>query len=401
MFELGFANHHLRRFSIAAVSVLAFGLGSCGSSPTVSDEPTASDAAASEAESATKAEMDTLQVVTTFLPVTQFTKAVVGDRAEVVQLLPANIGPHDYQAKPTDVQAIAKADVLVKNGLEIEFFLEDPIDNAGNEALVVIDTSEGVSALASADEHDEHGHDKHEEHGHDEHEHDEHGHDEHGHDEHDASPEGKQQEHVEEGHHHHGEFDPHIWLDPKRAIEQVENIRDGLIAVDPDGEAEFVSNAAAYIEQLQALDAEISAQLAPYAGQTFITFHDFAFYFAESYDLSAEFLVDFPAASPSPEDVRQLIERTKAENIQALLAEPQAGNDVFASLAKDLDVKISVFDPVETGGPDATEPEYYFIIMRQNADNLEEAFGGSVQSQWFLKKPYAVAGLLRPFELAS
>jgi zinc transport system substrate-binding protein len=110
--------------------------------------PSLPDAAASE---------DVLQVVTTFLPITQFTNAVAGDRAEVVQLLPTNVGPHEYQAKPGDVQAIANADVLVQNGLEMEFFLDDMIDNAGNAELVIIDSSEGHwTSLASADDH---GHD--------------------------------------------------------------------------------------------------------------------------------------------------------------------------------------------------------------------------------------------------
>ena len=74
----------------------------------------------------------------------------------MVQLLPTNVGPHDYQAKPSDAQAIANADLLVKNGLEMEFFLDDMIENAENADLVVIDSSEGIVTLASAGDH---GHD--------------------------------------------------------------------------------------------------------------------------------------------------------------------------------------------------------------------------------------------------
>jgi zinc transport system substrate-binding protein len=65
----------------------------------------------------------------------------------------------------------------------------------------------------------------------------------------------------------HGEFDPHVWLDPKRAVEQVENIRDGLIAADPEGEAEYTANAEAFIAELEVLDADISEKLAPFEGQ--------------------------------------------------------------------------------------------------------------------------------------
>lgn len=356
----------LQRASVVVVSAIALGFSGCASpsTPTVEE---GSEPAASPAD-------QELQVVTTFLPITQFTKAVVGDRAEVTQLLPTNVGPHDYQAKPADAQAIANADVLVKNGLEMEVFLDDLIDNAGNSTLVIIDSSEGVATLSNeAVEGHDHSHDHDHDHAHE--------------DEHD---------HAEAEHHHHGEFNPHIWLDPKRAIQQVENIRDGLIAVDPEGEADYTANAAAYIADLQALDAEITERLAPYQGQTFVAFHDFAPYFADSYNLNAQFLVDVPDENPSPEDVQRVIETVESTNLKTLLTEPQVGKDAFAALANDLNVKISTFDPLETGDPTASEPEAYLTIMRQNVESLEAAFGGSAQS-WILPTlPQPIATLIQP-----
>ncbi|MDJ1178775.1 zinc ABC transporter substrate-binding protein [Roseofilum sp. BLCC_M91] len=293
-------------------------------------------------------EQDNLEVVTTFLPMTQFTKAVVGDRAEVTQLLPANVGPHDYQAKPADVQAIAQADILIKNGLELEFYLDDMINNAENSDLIIVDSSSGIEPLRLAEKDHEHDHDHDHDHNHDH--------------EHDHNPA-----------HDHGEFDPHIWLDPKRAIQQVENIRDGLIAADPEGQEIYTQNAAAFIEQLKALDAQITEKLQPYAGQTFITFHDFASYFAQSYGLRAEFLVDIPAENPSPEDVRRLIEIVQAEQIKALLQEPGIGTKAFETLAQDLKIKVSIFDPIAIGETTSTQPTVYLRRMEENATNLVEA----------------------------
>lgn len=325
----------VRRLSVAMVSAIAMGLGSCESNaPSTSSE--------SPQAQLSPATTDELQVVTTFLPITQFTKAVAGDRAEVTQLLPTNVGPHDYQAKPEDAQRLAEADVLVQNGLEMEEFLEDLVANASNPDLKVVDSSEGIATISNEDVE---GH-----------------------------------EHAEESYHHHGEFNPHIWLDPKRAIEQVENIRDGLIAADPEGEAEYTANAAAYIEQLQQLDTEITATLQPYTGKTFVAFHDFAPYFAQSYGLEAEFLVDIPEENPSPEDVKRVTDEVKDSNLKTILTEPQAGESAFSALAKDLNVTVSTFDPIETGGSEALEPGYYFTVMRQNVKSLVTAFGGSTQS---------------------
>ncbi|RZM78879.1 metal ABC transporter solute-binding protein, Zn/Mn family [Leptolyngbya iicbica] len=354
----------LSRTVWVTVGAISLGLGSCAA-------PTTTNEAELPESEVTAAPEDVLQIVTTILPITQFTNAVAGDRAEVVQLLPTNVGPHDYQAKPGDAQAIANADVLVKNGLELESFLADMIENAANAELAIVDSSVGVATLASLDEHG-HDHAKADDHDHGEegHDHDDEGHD---HDEETAHS------------HDHGEFDPHIWLDPKRAIAQVENIRDGLIAADPEGAAEYTANAEAFIAELQALDADIAEKLAPFAGRTFVVFHDFASYFAESYGLESQFLVGIPEENPSPEDVKRVMETVQAQGLKTIMTEPQASQTSFDAIAGDLGITVSVFDPVATGEATATQPDHYLTTMRQNADNLVVSFEASSQSwlpQW-------------------
>ncbi len=118
----------------AILSSLALGLGSCasGSMPLGKTDSSQEQLPKNTLAKNNKA---AIQVVTTFLPITQFTKAVAGDRAQVTQLLPPNPAPHEYQVKPADVQTLAKADVLVQNGLEIEEFLDDLVKNAQNANL--------------------------------------------------------------------------------------------------------------------------------------------------------------------------------------------------------------------------------------------------------------------------
>ena len=90
---------------------------------------------------------DRPSVVTTFLPITLFTRAVAGDCAEVTALIPAASGPHDFQARPVDVAALKNARVLVKNGLEMESFLDKLVKGAENPDLKVIDSSSGIPTL--------------------------------------------------------------------------------------------------------------------------------------------------------------------------------------------------------------------------------------------------------------
>jgi zinc/manganese transport system substrate-binding protein len=281
------------------------------------------------------------KVVTTFLPITLFTRAVAGDCATVTALIPPSTGPHDFQAKPGDLTALRQARVLVKNGLEMESFLDKLVASAGNPQLQVIDSSSGVATLETDHHDDGHG----EEHSH--------------------------------GHGHaHGAVNPHIWLDPLRAVQQVETIRDGLVKADPSCAEGYRRNAAAYTAELKKLNGEIAAQLQPYQGKTFVAFHDFAPYFAQRYGLRAEFLVDVPEINPSPADLQRVAAAVKSSQLKALVSEPQEGNRSFNALAKDLGVKVVVFDPMETATEDASrDPSTYLKLMRRNAADLRQTFG--------------------------
>lgn len=290
----------------------------------------------------------TLKVVTTFLPITLFTRAVAGDCATVTPLISANTGPHEFQARPGDLTTLRQARVLVKNGLELESFLDKLVASAGNRDLAVIDSSRGIVTIDSPEAEAEHASDRGHEHGQD---------GDHG--------------------HAHGAVNPHIWLDPLRAVQQVETIRDGLIKADPSCAERYKRNAAAYITQLQKLNSEIADQLKPFSGKTFIAFHDVAPYFAQRYGLKAEFLVDVPELNPSPADLQRVAAEVRTKQLKALLSEPQEGPRSFNTLAQDLGVKIVVFDPLETGTlHSAKDPGTYLQVMRQNAAALIQAFGG-------------------------
>ena len=313
---------------------LALALAACGAA-----RQAPPDAAADKA----------FKVVTTFLPITLFTRAVAGDCATVTALIPPSLGPHDFQAKPGDLTALRQAGVLVKNGLEMEGFLGKLVAAAENPQLVVIDSSRGVATLESAEHGDGPGHDGDHDHG------DDHGHD-HGHD--------------------LGAVNPHIWLDPLRAVQQVATIRDGLIQADPSCADGYRRNAAAFTAQLKQLNREIASQLEPYRGKTFVAFHDFAPYFAQRYGLKADYLVDVPELNPSPADLQRVAAEVKSSQLKALLSEPQEGNRSFNTLAKDLGVKVVVFDPMETATEEASRnPATYVSVMRRNVADLRQAFG--------------------------
>ncbi len=271
------------------------------------------------------------KIVTTFLPIHLFTKAVVGDTEQVDILISPGTEVHEYQATPKDVQTLAAADVLVENGLGIEEFLEGLIANAGDSRLQRIDSSQGITVIE--EEHAEHEH---------EHEH---------------------------GHHHEG-GNPHVWLDPVLAQQQVVNIRDRLIAINPDNADIYRTNAEAYIQQLQQLDTEFQQRLAPVQGCKFITFHDAFPYLAQRYGLKQEAIVEIPEDSITPKDIQRVQQAAEQYQVKALFTEPGIDDKRIQQISSDLNLPLEVIDPLESG---QTNPQYYFQVMRGNLEALERA----------------------------
>jgi zinc transport system substrate-binding protein len=272
------------------------------------------------------------KIVTTFLPIHLFTQAVVGDTSQVEILISPGTEVHDYQATPDDVKTLAQADVLVENGLGIEEFLESLVANAGNSKLQQIIASEGIEVI--------------------------------------EEEEGKHAEHQEKEEHHHEAGNPHLWLDPVLAQQQIATIRDRLMEIDPTNADSYRANASAYIQQLQQLDGEFKQRLASVEGCNFITFHDAFPYLARRYGLKQEAIVEIPEDNITPKDIQRVQQAAEQYQVKALLTEPGIEDKRIQQISSDLNLPLEEIDPLESG---ETDPQYYFQVMRGNLAALERA----------------------------
>ncbi|MBP3524553.1 MAG: zinc ABC transporter substrate-binding protein [Clostridia bacterium] len=272
-------------------------------------------------------------IVTSFYPMYVFTQNVARDvpGVRVVNMAAESVGClHDYQLQTRDMVTLEGADALVINGGGMEQFMDKVI--AQRPELPVINASDGIDMLCSEDEHD---------HGHGDHDHD------------------------------HGVYNAHVWLDPKLAIRQVQNIADGLAAVDSENAEAYQQNAAAYKAQIQALDAELSAQLAPLAGSAIVTFHEAFTYFADAYGLVVAGVIASDAGEePSTRQIAATCDLVKQRQVKALFVEPQYPTKSAETIARETGAKVFTLDPVVSG--DAS-PESYENAMRENARVLTEA----------------------------
>ncbi|MEH2069473.1 MAG: metal ABC transporter substrate-binding protein [Nostoc sp.] len=319
--------------SLVAVLMLSMA-GGCSESNQNQGTTAQQSPQAQEAASTPTAQRGKTKVVTTFLPIYLFTKAVAGNVADVEILVPPGTEVHEYQATPENVKAIATANVLVKNGLGLEEFLEDTVKNAQNSKLVEIDASKGIKPLNQ------------------------------------ISPVEKTGKNEEDSDHEHAQGNPHVWLDPVLAKQQVTNIRDGLIAADPANKATYQTNAAAYIKELENLNSEFQQTLQKTPSCTFITFHDAFPYLARRYNLKQVAVVEIPEDQLSPTDVQNAVNAVKKYKVKALFSEPGVDNKLLTSLSKDLKLSLRTLDSLETG---QTDPQHYFQAMKANLQTLETA----------------------------
>ena len=276
-----------------------------------------------------------LQVVSTIVPITLLTKAVAGDCADVTPLISAQSDPHDVQARPADLVALQRAQVLVLNGLGMESFLGKLIRSAGNRQLRLIDSSRGVVPLAN----------------------------------------NTVAEHSAHDHHGTTAVNPHIWLDPRRAMQQVQTIRDGLIQADPGCADGYRNRAEVASRTLGELDAALANRLRPVAGRTFVVSHDYAAYFAQRYGLKTLAIVALPEQNPTPRQLARVLAAVQGTNFGALMVSSQQSAPSLRALARDLGVGVSVFDPLETTqNPQQVDLALYRDVMLANASQLIEAF---------------------------
>jgi zinc transport system substrate-binding protein len=152
--------------------------------------------------------------------------------------------------------------------------------------------------------------------------------------------------HGGEGHIHHAAvLDPHAWLSPRLTKTMAENIRDALVRLMPSLSDVLHGNCDVFIAELDALDAEIAAMLAPHAGKTFYVFHPSYGYFAREYGL-VQVAVESDGAAPGPKHLAAMIERAKADRVNAVFVQPQFSKKAAETVAMAVGGEVVVLDPL-------------------------------------------------------
>ena len=328
-----------------------------------------------------------MPVVATFSILGDMVKRIGGEHIVVTTLVGPNGDTHVFQPTPADARAVSEATILVVNGLQFEGWLDRLIDASDFDGIRVVAT-EGIEPIAFDDEHDQgdnldvhaegagddHDHDEHAEAGHDdEHDHDEHA-EEAGHD--DDNDHDEHAEAAAHDHDDHGAFDPHAWHSLSNAVDYVDNITAALAQADPANAADFYQNRAAYVAEIEALDAEIREIVAalPAERRIVVTSHDAFQYFGGEYGLTFIAPQGLSTESEaSAKDVARLIQQIRERGIRAVFIENIGDARLLEQIANETGATIGgTLYPGALSGPDGPAPTY-LDMMRHNAMTLAQA----------------------------
>jgi zinc/manganese transport system substrate-binding protein len=271
-----------------------------------------------------------LPVVATFSILGDFVKNVGGDRVALEVLVGPNGDAHVYSPSPADAKKLAAAKVVFTNGLRLEGWIDRLVKAAGSRAAVVIATK-GIAPIEAAER------------------------------------AGHKQEHGP---------DPHAWQSVVNAKIYVANVRDGLIAVDPAGRDIYEKNARDYLSRLDALEAEVTAQVARIAPERrrIITSHDAFGYFRAAYGV--EFIAPQGVstdAEASAKDVAKIIRQIRTQRIPAVFLENISDPRLLQRIADETGARIggTLYSDAlsDEKGPAAS----YIDMMRHNVKELAAA----------------------------
>ncbi|MDQ7859425.1 MAG: zinc ABC transporter substrate-binding protein [Armatimonadota bacterium] len=281
-----------------------------------------------------------IAVVASFYPLYEFARRVGGEFAEVRNLVPAGAEPHDYEPTPQDVAVLHAARLVIYNGAGFEPWIEKLLPGlpAGVES---VNATEGLPLVRADAEHD-HG-------------------------------PGKEPKDT------HGEkaLDPHVWLDPVLAQQQVDLIAAAFVRVDPDRRTTYEANAAVLKDELAALDERYRRTLAACRRKTFITSHAAFGYLASRYGLTMVPISGLsPEAEPPAARLRAVVRAARAHRATVIYFETLVSPRVAETIAREVRARTAVLNPLEglTAEEQAAGATYVTVMdanLRSLADGLD------------------------------
>mgnify|MGYP003304171744 CR=1 FL=1 len=288
-----------------------------------------------------------IKVVASIKPIHSLASYLMNGVAKPDLIVDGYASPHGFAMKPSHAKMLQNADLIFWVGEDVENFLEKPLGSIAKKAeKIELMQIKGLQVLKFRernifDDHDDHGHDDH----------------------------GKKEDHDDHERHAHGEFDPHIWLDPINAKVILNEMVEHLIENDPKNEAKYKSNLDEALKDIDKLTIDVMTELSNSVSS--IVFHDAYQYFEKRFNVNilGAFTVNTDVM-PGAEQLAEIREIIEHDKVACVFSEPQFNPDIIKAVAKDMNIKTGVIDPL--GATLNPGKDLYFSLIK----NMSASFKG-------------------------
>jgi zinc transport system substrate-binding protein len=330
-----------KKFYLILFSVLLLLLSACNNTKTSNNVEQSDD--------------NKLTIMTSIYPLYDFASKIAGDRAEVINLVPAGAEPHDFEPTPKDMATLSKANLFIYNGGGYETWIEDVLSSIDQPEMSILNVSENLDLLTVEETGGEDGHD-------------------HGHGE--EANHGEETNHVEEEVHAEA-FDPHVWLDPIRAKQMAEMIKEELIKVDEAGKDIYEKNFNELASEFDTLHSEYETALSNPSKKEVVVSHAAFGYLTNRYSLEQISISGItPSDEPSPKELQEIIQFAKDNEVKYILFETLVSPKVAETVQEKIGAKALTLNPLEgLTQQELEEGRDYFSVMRENLESLKLATG--------------------------
>ncbi|MFH2048315.1 MAG: metal ABC transporter substrate-binding protein [bacterium] len=271
-----------------------------------------------------------IKVITSTSDLAYFAEKIGGDNVEVQAIASPKSDIHFIETRPSYMAKVAKADIVLKVGLELDKWMDLIIDGSRNGNLTQVDCSKYIKPLGvptfKADA--RYG---------------------------DIHPNGN----------------PHYWIGPQNVEAIVKAIYEGLISVDPEHLEDYKTNMENTLNDINKSLAALQPKIDELKNKEVVYYHDSWPYFDEYTSIvAAGFIEPYPGVAPSPTHVKDLIELIKKRNIKLIAVEPYFDKRVPEKIAEETGAKVVTIYP-SIGGK--VENESYIDWLEGNINTLLEA----------------------------
>ncbi len=261
-------------------------------------------------------------VVASIRPLGFIASAIADGVTPTEVLLPDGASPHDFALRPSDIQRLRSADLVLWVGPDMEAFLNKALVPIWATRKLAVSELPAVKPLLMKGEED---------------------------DDHDHA--GEAHNHADDDHgHHHGEYNMHVWLSPEIAKVTAIAIHDRLLELMPQNKDKLDANLRQFENLLTQTDKNVGNMLTPVQGKGYFVFHDAYGYFEKHYGLSplGHFTVN-PEIQPGAQRLHQIRTQLVEQKAVCVFAEPQFRPAVINAVAKGTKVRSGTLDPLGTG----------------------------------------------------